>query len=398
MGRPSASAGAIHAAAFALTSLLGSVSTRAASTPEDSRAVEIVFAGKEPDVLAVRKLVSELLERDGIAVHTSRTESIEAKTILSDHDGSTAIYIWIDIRRPNEARLFLTSSDGERVVIRRVRLPDGLDELGREAIGQIVESSALALASGVRLGMSRDEAQRVMTTEQPGQAAPEGNAAHPGGAGSAAPASVGASHPAASDPSSARSGQAAPVSYRVGLGYAAAAFIKAAAVEHGPLLGAALSSGRSSPELVLGVSGQYHVPVSVSTSEVALTFDGASFRVEAGPQFWMGRRAWFEALAAGGLDVVRVLPERAVEPALALAPAAVFVNGAARITVTAGQRVWPSLAVAISAFADISLARTHYDVHLRGVTFPTLTPWPVRPGLSLTLWLLPERPSATSAR
>ena len=163
-----------------------------------------------------------------------------------------------------------------------------------------------------------------------------------------------------------------------------------AAVKHGPVLGAVLSSRQGGPGFVVGVSGQYQVPVSASTSEVKLTFDGASFRWEAGSEFWMGRQAWFGALAGVGLDVIRVLPDRAVEPDLTLAPAAIFMEGAARATFVAGKRVWPSLGVVVSAFADISLARTHYDVHLRGVTFPTLTPWPVRPGLSLAFWLLPE--------
>ncbi|MBN1606221.1 MAG: hypothetical protein JW940_06285 [Polyangiaceae bacterium] len=389
MGRRSASAGAIRVVAFAVTSLLGSVATHAASAPRDSRPVEIVFAGKEPDVLAVRRIVRELLERDGVVVHTSRTDSIEATTVLSDHGGSAAVYIWIDLRRRREARLFLTSSDGERIVIRRVRLADGLDELGREAIGQIVESSVLALASGVQVGMSRDEAQRVMNTEEPDPPKPAVSAADRHAAGSAAPSAAGGSQPASAAGGSGQP-RTAPVTYRVGLGYGAAAFLPGAVVEHGPLLGAAVGSKRGSPRLALEVTGQYRVPVSASTGEVTLTFNGASFRLEAGSEFWIGEQAWFGALAGAGLDVIRVVPERAAEPALALAPAAVFVNGAARATVLAGRRVWPSLAVSVSAFADISLTRTHYDVHLRGVTFPTLTPWPVRPGLSLALWLLPE--------
>jgi hypothetical protein len=377
MDRPNASPGIVRVVTFAATLVLASVSTHAASIPRDSRPVEIVFAGREPDVLAVRKLVCELLEREGIVVHTSRTDGVEATTILSDHGGSAAIYIWIDLRRPSEARLFLTSSDGERIVIRRVHLSDGLDELGREAIGQIVESSALALVSGARIGMSRDEAQRVMRKEAAAQAEPETR--HDDRRGSSERSAPGAGPR-----------KAALVTHRVGLGYGAAAFLPGAAVEHGPLLGAALGSGKSSPRLALEVTGQYQLPVSASTNEVTLTFDGASFRLELGPEFWIGRQAWLGALVGGGLDVIRVLPERAIEPTLTPGPASLFANGAARAAVLVGQRVWSSLAVVVSAYADVSLARTHYDVHLRGETFPTLTPWPVRPGLSLAFWLLAD--------
>jgi hypothetical protein len=374
------------------------LSLGATSPPKDASTVEIVIAGSDPNVAAIHALVRELLERDGISVVTSRAETIEAQAILANPGGRASAYIWIDLRRPDEARLYLTSSHGDRIVVRLVPLAEGLDELGKESIGQVVESSALALARGAQIGMPREEAARALTAatqpEEPTHkkyaTATEVDAGVERASAAAPSVSRGSSHAASElgEHTDSRS-ILAPSSYGIEVGYSAAAVLPGLGINHGPELGLVLKWGRGSTRIRIGLSAQYSVPVSADSSEVDVLLDGARARLEAGPEFGIGQHAWIGVFGGVGVDFIRVQPQRTFDSTLAPAPSDAFANGTARAGLSAGKRILSSVDIALSMFADFPLAYTHFDVQQGATTSPTLTPWSVQPGLTVAFQFSP---------
>jgi len=81
------------------------------------------------------------------------------------------LQFWIDLTPEAEARLTLRDGRSDRFVVRRIPLPRGLDEIGREEIGQIVRSALLALRAGGEETLTLAEA-RAEIARWPRRSAP----------------------------------------------------------------------------------------------------------------------------------------------------------------------------------------------------------------------------------
>ena len=348
--------------------LLGPGSAVAAPLSGDACPVEVVLAGADGDVAAIRSRIRELLEADAMTVVSRRVESVDPQAILASHGGLACATIWIDLRRPDEARVYLMSSGGERFVMRRVPLPGGLDELRRESIGQIVESSAAALVAGEPIGVSREEAALAVTPPpSPARTPPERRPTP-------------------------RATPGLPSAYRVEVGYGAAAIGPGPAIDHGPMLGFMLHWGGQGPRAALAMEAQYDVPLQATTGRgVDLLLEAASLRLEAGPELPVGPRAWVGVRAGAGLDVLRVQAEHASAPGLELeSTIPPLVIGVARATLIVVGQLSPQVEITAAVFVDAPLDRVHFDVGEPGAASPDLTLWPVRPGVCLTLRFGPE--------
>jgi hypothetical protein len=69
------------------------------------------------------------------------------------------LQFWIDLTPATEARLTVRDGRSDRFVVRRIPLPRGLDEIGREELGQIVRSALLAVRAGPEETLTRAEAR-----------------------------------------------------------------------------------------------------------------------------------------------------------------------------------------------------------------------------------------------
>jgi hypothetical protein len=113
----------------------------------------------------LRDVVAEQLAdltRDLVWTCRERIDPEEA--FRSDGAGEGAIRIAIELRAETEARLTLGDTRSDRFVVRRVPLRNGLDEVGREQLGQIVRFSTLALRSGSSQTLSRTEARAAVAS------------------------------------------------------------------------------------------------------------------------------------------------------------------------------------------------------------------------------------------
>ncbi|HEY6723489.1 MAG TPA: hypothetical protein VI197_05630, partial [Polyangiaceae bacterium] len=63
---------------------------------------------------------------------------------LLDSSDSNSVRVWLTLRSPEQARLYVADARGRRFHVRDVPLDHGLDELGREKVAQVVLASVLA--------------------------------------------------------------------------------------------------------------------------------------------------------------------------------------------------------------------------------------------------------------
>jgi hypothetical protein len=99
--------------------------------------------------------------------------------------------------------------------------------------------------------------------------------------------------------------------------------------------------------------------------------------------------SWFVGLG-GGLDVVRVDPKRALDATVMLSAARSHSVPALRAELRY-ELALSQLCLALAAFADLSLLRSHYDLQHDSASDVVATVSPVRPGAALILAWRPGR-------
>ena len=140
--------------------------TEHTSTPPASATVELVLVG-QADSQALAELVQATLAREGVASRLSRARALREADLLErpDATGGAPPRIWVDLVTVELARLYFADAHLGRYLVRDVPLRSGLDELGRERIAQVIETSTLALLSG-EAAMSREQfASSLQTLE-----------------------------------------------------------------------------------------------------------------------------------------------------------------------------------------------------------------------------------------
>lgn len=163
-----------HAALLALAMLAGAggagrafaaAGDAAVDAPRAEQAATIVLAGDLGSDAELGLLLRELLGRRRVEVTLRSEPRFAPDTLFADEQGPTFV-IFIARRGPHEARLYFRAPGGERFLVRRLKLPTGLDAVGREAIGQVVESSTEALLDAAQ-GVTREQATREIADDTP---------------------------------------------------------------------------------------------------------------------------------------------------------------------------------------------------------------------------------------
>ncbi len=263
--------------------------------------------------------------------------------------GSQAARAWIDCSSPDRMRIYFANWNAERFLLREVPLPDGLNELALETVGQVIASSLSALMTDDHAGMSRTEINSVLR------------------------------------PAPATSELPPPPHWtaRGSLFYAVQTFAPEQAVEQGPGLMATLGprEGRWRPGV--WVSGQYQLPETVDSGLIGVRLDTVALRAGAEVARSLGPRVDLALRAGLGGDVIHVAPRRGTvdEGQTTLSPDRFSWGFAAQMALAGTVRLDAGFALCVALLADADLDRRHYDVAIDGVTLRALTPWWVRPGL-----------------
>jgi hypothetical protein len=369
---------------FALAGVFASTAPARAESPanESARAGEreasVVLVGAAGRDSELKALLTELLERRGVRARISEQEGFGGEQLLNAGRG-TGVSVFVVPGVEGNVRLYFRAPDGERFLRRSVQLRAGFDEVGRELVGQVVETAVASLLHSGD-GLTREQAQLALRDDES-----ETTPAKPNEAVAATSPPPPAER--ASTPQTPVRKTAALEGW-LGLRYGAVALGTELGIAHGP--GAELGLALRRGYVLRGrLIFERDFPQSFGTSRIAaeLSRTRLRFAVDAGLEL-TSRQSLLVSLGAGQ-DRVLVTP---TAPAGSLvAPAPAFPDHAP--VALAELRYEAALGffrVAAALGADISLVKTHYDIEHTMERESVVKAWLVRPSASLAVAFSPR--------
>ncbi|MFO0604166.1 MAG: hypothetical protein U0324_13375 [Polyangiales bacterium] len=340
--------------ALALT-VLGFVTLAPASAW--AQRVEVTVAAPAPAADALDRSLAELFERVALEGRVTRALRVRRGDVRADGAAPDVVArVWVDATRPDRCVVIVADPRADRVLVRRVPLARGFDEIAREAVAHIVQDTVDALRRGQRIGAPRDEAVAAVDDDPPPQPPP--------------PPPPPRGEPSRAGPS-------------VALGWAVGPWAEPLRAAHGPELTARWwvdRRGRFAVHLDAGA----RLPLAWEDGPVALTLvplmarAGVDYGRALGPRWSLGASVGF------GVDAVLVTPRAAAGNALPDA-ATVDVRPAARARVEAGLALGRGVSVGAAVLADVDLTATDYYVERGAARDRVASPWRVRPAVVLSV-------------
>lgn len=319
----------------------------------------IVLIGPH-DATELETLIRELLARDNVTCEFARAESFRTEALFegSARNRKLTVFVRTEVE-PGLAQLYFRGSFGKRYLLRSLRLANGLDDVGRESIAQIVESSVLALLSS-SAGMDRHQAQSALLG-----AAPSGRAA---------------SLDTARTRFETRSRAAARTSYWLHLRYGIAVGGPPFGVGQGP--GAELAfATRRLPRLRARLSGEYLLVRRLVTDVVAVEVQDSSVLLAVDWSMPIDDSQSLIASLGAGIQRTRMTPgsvQADVTPSPALTRFGLVMRPEVRYEVAYGP-----LGFALAGFSDIAGTNTRYELLDDGKRTPLATPRRLRLGAAV---------------
>ncbi|MGC4089941.1 MAG: hypothetical protein QM756_19050 [Polyangiaceae bacterium] len=336
-------------------------------------AVELFVVGDADVFSSVRTTVAPHALAS-ISLRWARLDRFDASTLLkkpTQASSDVVIRCYLDLRDSAHARLYFVDRAGERFLIRELSLSGRLDELDRESLGQTVELSIRALVDDQRAGLTRAEAETLLSEQAP--AAP---AATP-------PAPVEAPPPAPPPAPAQRHGFAADAFW------AAEAYSSAIMLMHGP--GLALGYRAETPQRARSVwlSGQYELEQSYREQYVGVDLRAVALRVGADAWFRVGSSALLGGVRlSAGVDLVHFAPQAgSAEANVTLSDARSATSFLTSAGVLGAVELGARLRLSFGLLANLDLSPVHFDVQVDGRTSRVVDPFRVRPSALLALSL-----------
>ena len=242
--------------------------------------VEVSVAAPEAAAAELDRSLTELFERvalQGRVVRVARVRRGDVRVGAPEPD--VVARVWIDASRRDRCTVIVADPRVDRVLVRRVPLARGLDEIAREAVALIVQDTVDALRRGQRIGVPREEGISSVEDDAPMVAV-------------VAP-------PVTTAPS--RAGVS------VTLGWALQPWATPLRVAQGPELRAAWWVDRRG-RFAVTVDAGMRLPMAWDEGAVAVTAVPAMVRVGAGYEAPLGARWALGAFVGAGVDAVWVTP------------------------------------------------------------------------------------------
>jgi len=364
-------AGAAIAAISTLSPVVGaqlqalSPSERADGASTSVVDAEVALIGDVGQSKQLESLLRELLTRHGVHPRFSARERLDESELLElpSGAGSGHARVWITVPSRQLARLYFADPELQRYLVREVPLRDGLDELGRERIAQVVESATLALLQGAP-SLSREEVRSALRTHSGPPTEPP----------------VERPRPAASlpDPGSRARWQA-----RVGSTYQGQWAGAELGLLHGPGLRLGAQYGKPSGAGWLGsVWGQLRFRRRVELPEIGVDVQTAAFRLLLGRLWPLADRVALATLLGGGVDRVNNVPWTPADSSVARGPRRTYTAPWLRGELGVEWNI-ESIVARAAVTGDLSLYDTHYDLVRDGREERVFSPWWLRPGVEV---------------
>jgi hypothetical protein len=367
---------------------LASLTARLALANPDDASARVVLIGEAGRSTALNAVLRELLEREHVSPVFEQKPHFRTSALLETSSQDARVWVFIAPEGSKGARLYFRGPFGNRFLLRRLKLKNGLDEVGRELIAQVVETSILTLLRS-EVGLSREQVEAGITdasgsfdesltyeSAEPGPAAPEP---------APAPASSPAPAPLVDEAPASRSLLELLLAARGAAKWTGSDL----GLDHGIGGEAGLSVHFSGALFARGrVVFEYGFGQTITTPVLSANIRSSALRagVDFGSVFGSSTFAFGLGI---GFDRTRIAPEAGFDPSLALAEtkhaSIPVLRLEARYELARGV-----FRASAGVFGDVSLVDTHYDVQ-RGSTRERIAePWPVRPGLFLSLGICPS--------
>jgi hypothetical protein len=332
--------------------LTGPASADEVAAPPPAPVVEIFVTANPAVETVVRELLAPLPveQRWG---HVSRvdTRDVIARGATRANEPYLLARVWIDLSDPSFAGIFVASAASGRFIVRFLPLTAGYDEVARESVAYVIESTVDALLAGADIGVSREAAERQLAERDRAPPTPPG-----------APL-------AGSDRSA----------VTLSLIYAASVW-SPSAIRQGPGVLAFVPVRRAHRiRAGFAVALTSALPFTWSREEVGAAFAGFGVWAGAGIEVDASSRAVLRFLGGAGLDALHVASEIAM-PGITPSEPGWVTSPLASVLATVEIRIGARVALVAGAGAEVDLLDTRYAIELAdGSRQVRLQPWFVRP-------------------
>ena len=345
------------------------------------RNASIVLVGAAARDSELEALLGELLARRGVHASISKQDEFGREQLLHAEERSGVVLVFVVPGLDGYVGLYFRAPDGQRFLLRNVLLRGGFDDVGRELVGQVVETAVASLQHAGD-SLTREQAQLALAKEAPATAP-----ANP--AEIASTVRVPARAPAkVAQPRSPQHARANALEGWLALRYGAVAFGARLGIAHGP--GLELGLGLKRNYLLRGrMTFERDFPQSLGTSLVAAELSRTRWRLAADAGLPLTSRHFLLVSLGVGQDRLHVVPST---PAGSdVAPARDFLDQApVALAELRYEAAFGPFRVAAVLGADFSLVETHYDVAHATERESVVKPWLVRPSAGVALAFCPR--------
>jgi hypothetical protein len=342
--------------------------TASAADRTGTNAVDLVLVGPDAQVSPMRAVSEELLARLGVAATVTFAAEVDPADVVNPRPGAEprVARAWIDLSHPDRVTLYLVDRDWERVLVRHLPRMQGHDELAREAVGHVLETAVDALLHGARIGVVRDDAQREL--EVPPSSTPPAVSSKAPLPGPAPPAE--------------RFGR---LRLEGGAGYEAALYASGGVVTQGPEAMLLVSTGGGPLRPALWLTAQYRIPLRIDAHPLGVRLEGAAARALAAVDATVSRRVSLRLGAGAGVDVLHMSPLLESGSHASAAGDQSFAVIVGRASLGLRFSLAPHVSMASTLSCDLGFGDGRYVTIVNGAATAALSPWTVRPALSLAV-------------
>lgn len=335
---------------------------RSATTRIDVTLVGAAGQGEEMDALLRSWLAAAPAD---VAVH--RRAKLSAEDVLGAASEPGTLQIWMVLASQRRARLYFSDSSDQRYLVRDVPLRDGLDELGRELVAQVLISSIQSFGERA-LSSSPSEVKDTFLPEPPAPLPPPPAQPRP-----------------SSSPSVAAMKQAGAETTHYGFGLAYSAVARGGeGLGHGPGLYLGLLAPVSDVEGTLTLRLGYRFPIEQRSERIALSTRAIGTHLAAGLQSQLSNHVSLRGEVGLGVEYLSFTPRSLVSEEIETRGKG---HDLRPFALGAGRFAWALSNWELAALLTVNLplVRTHYDLVRGGEQQVELSPWRLQPGLGMEL-------------
>lgn len=333
---------------------------------ERGSTILLTVAAPPAEAEQLAAVAGELLQRLAMQVALRRVERVDVRELRQPLAGEPPYFarVWITFGKTGKARLYLEHAARDRVLVRDVADDAHNPELVREELGHILQTAVEGLKAGEEIGAPRDEALKQVD-EEAATSAPKAEPV-------AGPAV--ATLPAPAPPRERR--------FRFGPRYELVWLGDGGHFEDGPgaVLGA-LFPGFAGVGLELG--GFYRRPLKVVARPVGARLHSLAFDALITFEARQGTRARWRLAAGVEADFVRMSPFAEEGQDVRLAESRWLKLALGRLALTYAHDIGSFMTVEATLGAELDPSGTRFVLQGRSGSTHVLSPWPVRPLLSL---------------